>query len=45
MSKSMYVSSGRVKCQILASNLKGEFVTEIHGDLNLVESIALDPAQ
>ena len=45
IARHMYFSTGKTKCQILASNLKGEFVTEIHRDLNLVESIALNPAK
>ncbi|XP_067627209.1 prolow-density lipoprotein receptor-related protein 1 isoform X1 [Eurosta solidaginis] len=44
IARNMYFSTGKTKCQILASNLKGEFVTEIHRNLELVESIALDPA-
>ncbi|XP_043066692.1 low-density lipoprotein receptor-related protein 1 isoform X1 [Drosophila bipectinata] len=42
--RNMYFSSGQIKCNILASNLKGEFVTYIHENLNMVDSIALDPA-
>ncbi|XP_055372745.1 prolow-density lipoprotein receptor-related protein 1 [Condylostylus longicornis] len=44
ISKNLFVSSAKEKCQILATNLNGEFVTEVHRDLNIVQSIALDPA-
>ncbi|XP_046809386.1 low-density lipoprotein receptor-related protein 1 [Lucilia cuprina] len=43
IAKNMYFSTGKVKSDIWASNLKGEYVTEILADLNMVESIALDP--
>ncbi|XP_055918086.1 low-density lipoprotein receptor-related protein 1 isoform X3 [Eupeodes corollae] len=45
ISKNMFFSSGKIKCQIFACNLKGEYFTEIHRNLNVVESIALDPAE
>jgi len=41
----MYVTSGKVKCMMLVCNLNGEYITEIHSDLALVVSIALDPAK
>ncbi|XP_002138212.3 prolow-density lipoprotein receptor-related protein 1 isoform X1 [Drosophila pseudoobscura] len=44
IARHMYFSSGQIRCNILASNLKGEYVTHIHEDLNMVDSIALDPA-
>lgn len=43
--RNMYFSSGQIKCNILASNLKGEYVTHIHEDINMVDSIVLDPAK
>ncbi|XP_023030772.1 low-density lipoprotein receptor-related protein 1 [Drosophila willistoni] len=43
IAKHMYFSSGETKCNILASNLKGEYVMHILDDLNMVESIAVDP--
>ncbi|XP_030387623.1 low-density lipoprotein receptor-related protein 1 [Scaptodrosophila lebanonensis] len=45
IAKHMYFSSGVTHCKILASNLKGEYVTNIiEQGLNIVESIVLDPA-
>ncbi|XP_034653858.1 prolow-density lipoprotein receptor-related protein 1 isoform X1 [Drosophila subobscura] len=44
IARHMYFSSGQIRCNILASNLKGEYVAHIHEDLNMVDSIALDPA-
>jgi len=45
IARNMYFSSGQIKCNILASNLKGEFASIIHEDLNMVDSIVLDPAK
>lgn len=45
ISKNMYFSTGKLRSDIWASNLKGEYVTEILKDLNMVESIALDPVK
>lgn len=46
ISQNMYVSTeSNENSRILASNLKGEFVTQIHNDLLNVRSIVLDPAK
>lgn len=45
IAKHMYFSSGQIVGTILASNLKGEYTTHIHENLNMVDSIALDPAK
>lgn len=45
IAKNMYFSTGKLKSDIWASNLKGEYVTEILKDLNMVESLALDPVK
>ncbi|XP_001985922.2 low-density lipoprotein receptor-related protein 1 isoform X2 [Drosophila grimshawi] len=44
IARHMYFSSGQIVCTILASTLQGEFTTHIHENLNMVDSIALDPA-
>ena len=46
IAKHLYFSTARgTKFKILAANLNGEYVTEIHDQLYMVESIALDPAR
>ncbi|XP_037895975.1 low-density lipoprotein receptor-related protein 1B isoform X2 [Glossina fuscipes] len=44
IAKNIYFSTGKTICDIWASNLKGEYVTQILTGLNKIESIALDPA-
>lgn len=45
IAKNIYFSTGKTVCDIWASNLKGEYVTQILTGLNKIESIALDPAK
>lgn len=46
ISQNMYVATGGDgSSRILACNLKGEYVTQVHNDLLIVMSIILDPAK
>lgn len=45
ISKNMYLAYGQDKHRIIVCNLDGEYITDVHSELENVVSIAVDPAK